>query len=416
MIRLFWKFFITIWLTVTLTAFVLISFAHQSDGGLPPDERMVLDMQHYLHGLVQPVLTEEGPQAVETLLERAGAEAGSVPFRMILSPIADCSSQSHILRGENGLCYQVKLFHMPREFDWKIGLPWVTAALAGLASALMLTSYLFRPVAQLRRGLRALAEGRFDVRIHDGVAGRRDEIAKLTRDFDLSAARLQELHEGRQRLFHDISHELRSPLSRLQAVTGILRQNPVRLPDILDRIDREVERLDGLVGEILTLARLTASDETYRARQALDVIDLVESIVEDATFEGQSRRISVVFERRFAFISTVDGELIYRAIENVVRNALRHAPEGTAVVIETRLIDKTLHMTVCDEGPGVAEAELGKIFRPFHHGDNGVKAGFGLGLAITRQAFLQHGGEVTASNRKPTGLCIGFILPRHEVA
>ncbi|WP_337692723.1 histidine kinase dimerization/phospho-acceptor domain-containing protein [Agrobacterium vitis] len=171
---------------------------------------------------------------------------------------------------------------------WPKLVPLASALIASAISAIWLARYLIRPVAHLRHGLSALAYGRFNVRIGDKMDGRKDEVTALAHDFDASAARLQELQEVQQRPFHDVSHELRLPLSRLQAAIGVLRQNPSKLEIMMDRMGGEIERIDGMVGEILTLARLTAGSGS-NVVQTLDLMDLLNGIIEDAALEGQAR-------------------------------------------------------------------------------------------------------------------------------
>ncbi|TIX94292.1 MAG: HAMP domain-containing protein, partial [Mesorhizobium sp.] len=295
---------------------------------------------------------------------------------------------------------------------WPKLVPWISALVASAVSAFWLARYLIRPVAYLRHGLSALAHGRFDVRIGDRIDGRKDEVTALAHDFDASAARLQELQEVQQRLFHDVSHELRSPLSRLQAAIGVLRQNPAKLEAMMDRMDREVERLDGLVGEILTLARLTTrSGDT--ATQTLDVMDLLNEIVDDAAFEAQARGIVVTHDGAVAFVAEVNGELIYRAFENVIRNALKYSPDNSQVSVRSEIIDEALRVTITDEGPGVPAPEADRIFQPFARGNEAAaQDGFGLGLAITKQAVEQHGGRVAASPAATGGLAVTLEIPK----
>ncbi|WP_027487482.1 HAMP domain-containing sensor histidine kinase [Allorhizobium undicola] len=410
MVRLFLNFFVIIGLTMTAATVGGISLAQLSGRG-PPEERIAEQLKTIVHRVLPSILRRDGIDAARAVLSQASGGTANwvVDVRLVA---ADPCGEQEIFVDAAGKCYRLEILPTTiRDGDWPRALPWVTSAIAGFLSALLLTAYLVAPFERLRRGLRALAEGCFEIRIFKGKMGRSDEVSRLMQDFDLSAARLQELHDGRERLFHDISHELRSPLSRLQAVTGILRQNPARLESALDRIDREIERLDGLVDEILTLARISASDDARETRQRLDVIDLIESIVEDAAFEGQTKAVEVRFLRAFDWIGDVDGELVYRAIENVVRNAVRYAPSNSVVEVRTSVSDGALTIEIHDEGPGVAEADLVKIFQPFCHAGENSGGGFGLGLAITREALQKHGGTVYASNRKPSGLCVTMVMP-----
>lgn len=197
-----------------------------------------------------------------------------------------------IYRHHDGACF--RLSSQLRHYNFiedalPDALPWIATVIASTLSALWITRYLVGPVAKLRNGLSALAKGDFHTRIGGNFGKGQDEITALAMDFDVTAARLQELQEAQQRLFHDVSHELRSPLSRLQAVLGVLDKNPGRIDMIASRMGREVMRLDALVDEILTLARISSPEHAPPERQTIDLIDLITRIVDDACFEGQDR-------------------------------------------------------------------------------------------------------------------------------
>ena len=182
---------------------------------------------------------------------------------------------------------------------------------------------------------------------------------------------------------------------------------------MLDRIEGEIGRLDELVEEILTLARLSASSSKGLPRQKLDVIDLVTEIVEDACFEGTARGVTVAYRGVNSFIADVNGELIYRAIENVIRNAVKFSTANSEVVVSSSIDRDNLTLSILDNGPGVREEELESIFRVFARAsDNLSVPGHGLGLAIARQAMEWHGGIAIAERNRDAGLRILLVLPR----
>ena len=224
------------------------------------------------------------------------------------------------------------------------------------------------------------------------------------------AQQLQSLVLAQRRLLHDVSHELRSPLARLQAAIGLARQDPAKLEPSLERIEREAIRLDEMVGEVLTLARLE-SGTAAPAKDKVDLGHLVASIAEDARFEAQAsgRRLSF---RGNGDVSVIgNAELLHRAVENVVRNAVKFTREGTAVEVELRSARDAAVISVRDHGPGVAPAELEKVFDPFYRGEGASGAtGFGLGLAIARRAIDAHGGTIRASNAPAGGLQVEIEL------
>ena len=417
--RLFWKFFIIIWLSMAMSIAVL--FAATALLQLAPLEREIeRGQQTFALDMASRLLARHGRDAaIAFAMEAAKGESPVDLSISTIEPAGGCPAEStgtlrHVESG--GACYRVALHRNETGFAsavWPRIAPGLSALLAAAAAAFLLARYLIRPVAHLRSGLAELASGRFDVRIGDKMDGRKDEVAALAHDFDVSAARLTELQKSRQRLFHDVSHELRSPLSRLQAAIGVLQQNPAKLDVMMERMVREVERIDGLVGEILTLARLTDRSHESLEVQTLDVVDLLNDIVTDAAFEAQSRGISVIYDGAPTFVAEVDGELIYRALENVIRNAVKYSSDHSQVSVESRVEDDTLHVLVTDEGPGVAASELESIFQPFSRGEDAVaRNGFGLGLAIAKRAVERHGGRVYASIAKTGGLAVDLAIPR----
>jgi two-component system, OmpR family, sensor kinase len=285
--------------------------------------------------------------------------------------------------------------------------PLAIGALAALATGAFLAWYLSRPLRHLRWALQRMAEGRFDTRVEPLMAGRRDEITDLAHDIDGMAAQLQALIGARRRLLHDISHELRSPLSRMQAAIGLLRQDPAQATTMVDRIERESQRLDALIEEMLTLHRLTADEGL--ARERVDLIELLHAIADDADFEAGAAERSVRIDAPGKFAAEVSGELVYRAFENVIRNALKYTPPRTAVEITARVSadGSELAVTVSDRGPGVPPHMLEAIFEPFIRVE-----GSESGLAIARRAMQAHGGSIDAALREGGGLVVTLRLPR----
>ncbi|MEV8521634.1 ATP-binding protein [Dyella marensis] len=291
--------------------------------------------------------------------------------------------------------------------------PVVSGLLAIAGGGLILAWYLSRPLQHLRWALREVAKGHFETRVQPLMGKRSDEIVDLAQDFDRMAAQLQLLTESRKVLLHDISHELRSPLTRIQAAIGLLRQEPGQSEAMVQRIGRESERLDELIEALLVLHRLEASESTP-CGERVDIIELLQSIAEDADFEARSASKTVSIEAPTQFVAAVRGELIYRAFENVIRNAVKFSPGGSTVEIRCRTSDdgETLETLVRDRGPGVPEHLLEAIFQPFTRlpGHDAVH-GSGLGLAIARRAMEMHGGSVVARLRDGGGLEVLLTLP-----
>ncbi len=310
----------------------------------------------------------------------------------------------------------------PRVFFGPRGLP-IPGLIIGIFSSglvcYFLSWFLTKPIVRLRAATQKLAAGDLTARTGAPASKRRDEVASLMRDFDAMAERLETLVKAQSRLLNDISHELRSPLARLNVALGLARQRAgVESVDMLDRIELEASRLNELIGRILTLARL--EDGEQRVPQTpVPLGELVANVAEDAEFEAQERHCHV---------HTVipDGDwgvrgndsLLHSAVENVVRNAIRYTQEGTSVEIvlmsEEGASGPEAVLTVSDFGPGVPPDSLGKLFEPFYRLDDArgrLTGGVGLGLAITERAVRFHGGRVAAFNRAEGGLRVEIRLP-----
>jgi two-component system, OmpR family, sensor kinase len=302
--------------------------------------------------------------------------------------------------------------HPPRYWLRIPPVPIVATLAASILTALLLAGYVAKPIRSLRAAFEAAAAGDLDRRIAPHLGARHDELADLGRDFDRMAARLKALMQGQRRLLHDVSHELRSPLARLQAAAGLIRQNPDQLEAMIIRIEEEIARIDRLVGELLTLSRLEAGD-LIAAEEEVDMRDLVREIIHDANFEAQSHEREVIWDDRGS--ATVQGrpELLHGAIENIIRNALKHAPESRIVRVETSVdaVKGQYTLRVLDDGRGVPEDELPDLFTPFFRGARAGPDGYGLGLAIARRSIEAYGGTIRANNRSGTGLSVEIVLP-----
>jgi len=271
---------------------------------------------------------------------------------------------------------------------------------------------------RLRAATKRLASGDLTARAGGLAARRRDEMAQLVRDFDTMAERLEESVNAQARLLNDISHELRSPLARLNVASALARQRAgVEAHSALERIDLEADRLNDLIGGLLTIARLESGSDA-RQKAPIFLSEMIEEVVADADFEGQGRNCGVksVIQDDCQIMGI--PALLHSAIENVVRNATRYTKEGSSA--EVWLVrgrgegEPEAVIRILDSGPGVPEDSLDKLFRPFYRIDNarGRKTGgAGLGLAITERAVRLHGGTVKASNRPEGGLQVEIRLP-----
>ncbi len=303
--------------------------------------------------------------------------------------------------------------------DWKpLG---STIQFAFTMATAMLVCYAFarrvtNPIRRLRAVSRDLAEGRLSARIGAKAARRKDEIGGLARDFDFMADRIGTLLASQRSLLRDISHELRSPLARLNVALELARQRAGdEAAPLLNRIERESDRLNELVGQVLTLTRLESGTAKMQSAP-IDLAELVEQVASDASFEAQGADKRVEVEHVDPCRITGSAELLRRAVENVVRNAVRYTPPHTVVTLSLRhdVDARVAVIRVHDHGPGVPEDALDRLFEPFHRVEvarDRQSGGTGLGLAITRRAVEAHGGSATASNAPNGGLIVEIRLP-----
>lgn len=296
--------------------------------------------------------------------------------------------------------------------------PSVFLVLLAVSGALcfILTAYLVAPIRELRAAVRRINEGRLDAAVSASVVSRRDEIGQLGQDFNRMAERLNRLVSAQQRLLRDVSHELRSPLTRMSIAMGLARRKGAGNADgEYERIEQEITRLDGLIGQILRWSRLSDGAEGASAG-SLELAGLLAQLVEDADFEARAagKRVQLAHSET-CWINAAEPVLV-SALENIVRNGIRHAPEhGTVEVRLCAGAGKGAVIDVRDRGPGVPEEHLASIFEPFFRileasASGRAPGGSGLGLAIAKRAVEMCGGAVRAENCSP-GLRVVVTLP-----
>jgi two-component system, OmpR family, sensor kinase len=286
--------------------------------------------------------------------------------------------------------------------------------IASLACSAFLALYFSKPIRHLRWAMDTFSAGNLNIRVGSLMNKQRDEIADLGEHFDQMAQKIQFLIASQQRLLHDVSHELRSPLARIQAAIGLLNKQPQTLDQALVRIEREVEQFDTLIGELLTLSRLeNGMRET--SEEYFDLVELIQSIVEDARFETAPQQRSILFNPEGEVLLRGSAKLLYRAIENVIRNAIKYTPAESTIDINIEHPSTThVLINIADSGFGIPEDTIESIFQPFFRGTASPlypKQGYGLGLAIARRAVEAHGGHIYAQNKQEGGLKVTIALP-----
>jgi len=319
----------------------------------------------------------------------------------------------------DGTAYTVLLVPRRPSIFGALSLPGISARILGIAlvvsafASWWLARHLSAPIRRMQEGARALAGESLDVRVSAGLEDRKDELAVLARDFDAMADRLRANRGALTQLLRDISHELRSPLARMRLALGLARQPSADTVRQLDRMDREIERLDALISQVLKLARLNGTDMPFE-REAVDVDEVIDEVVRDAEFEGTAKGCRVQTHGATGSVVSGSRELLRSAIENVLRNAVRYSPQGAPVEVAVERSAAGLTIAIRDRGPGVPEAELERIFEPFYRvaeSRDRDTGGEGIGLAITSQVMKAHGGTARAENRAGGGFEVRLNLP-----
>jgi two-component system sensor histidine kinase CpxA len=386
--------------------------AHESPRAAP-DRLFVLDR----HG--NDLLGRHVPDFLRARFGR-GAPAGAVPD---LPPdTRDVRWLSQLIAPSDEI-YALSLLRLrrgPLGIFSSIETPIITAITTLLVSTIvcfLLARYLSDPIRHLRAATRSIAAGDLGVRVSSLIGARRDELAMLALDFDLMAERLRALLESHRELLRDVSHELRSPLARLQIALGLARRPNANLEQEFDRIEQETGRLDELIGEILSLSRLDDPARRLSA-EAVNLEELLETLIDNARVEAEPRSIRIQLHAPGAPSIEGDRELLFRALENVLRNAVRFSPDGAVVELAVERTEQEAVIRVTDHGPGVPPASLERIFEPFFcvaQARDRDSGGYGIGLAITARVAALHGGSVGARNNPDGGLQVAMHLPLSQL-
>lgn len=388
----------------------------KGQGALLQEIRQVRERSHLFLFFMNPDGTLIAPEEVPDAIRRKAFQHGEGFFRMgefalsvqkIISP----SGKKYLVVGS--VHDRPLLPRLPS--DWKVFLiRFVGFLLASAGVCYLLARHIADPIVRLNRVTMALASGNLAIRVEEELCKRHDEIGQLSRDFNLMALRIQELIRGQERLLRDISHELRSPLARLGVAIELARKKSQMEDDeIWERMEHELGQIDDMITQLLTLSRMEAGQE-MASLVPLDLSKLVQEVAKDADFEAQDRGCSVQAILPESLIIEGNPKLLRRAIENVVRNAIRHTAKGSTVKLFLETSKDRLLLHVQDAGPGVPEEELEKIFEPFYRLDearNREGGGVGLGLSIAKRAIAVHRGSIKAFNRDEGGLEVVITLP-----
>ncbi len=366
----------------------------------------------------RPLTHQRVPRPMQHMSQRA-LRSGEVVYPMrgqrnwLASPIKNRAGKNYVVA--LGLPDQPPVEHIFKGLThgflgWRLLILLLVSAGACFWLARSLTS----PIRRLRQATRQFAAGDLSTRVGDQVTGK-NEIAGLAEDFDEMAAKIQTLVAGQTRLLRDISHELRSPLARLGVALELARQNSSSevQQKSFARIELEAERMNDMIGQLLSLTRLeNATDKLQRTE--FDLFELLARLVQDADYELNNVDKKVTFTGPDRLTIYGDEVLLARAFENVIRNGIRYTGDGTLVSVELRDEAGRVLIRIADQGPGVPDESLGKLFEPFYRvadARDRQSGGTGIGLAIAEQAVRLHGGSINAINRPTGGLLVEISLP-----
>lgn len=335
----------------------------------------------------------------------------------------DLPSSMPILSGADGQRYL--LMTIPRDGSRGVfGLPATRLSLLGLALLLTavasywLAGSITRPIIDLTRTAEDLSSGNLEARVTRASLQRRDELGELAYSFDRMASRLSAALQAKEQLLRDVSHELRSPLTRMRLAAALLRKRADTPPE-LDRLEVDIARLDELIEDILSISRLQSEPSSLH-KESMDLRDLLTRIATDARFEAEEKQCRIELQVADApCVLQLDPQWASAAIENVVRNAIRYTRAASAISIALEQTEHEACLTICDEGPGVPENQLTQIFEPFYRveRDRGrTSGGTGLGLAIAARVLSAHGGRIDAQNlaAPAAGLMIRMWWPKNH--
>ena len=434
---LFWRILATFWLAIALVAglSMLLGQALNQDAWILNRHPAVKDLaenwtqvyeQHGRRAAQQlleqhrrtsrvdiQVLAENGQPIVSgTFSSRAAAlearqkdQPGRLPWRRLTE---DYSSPH---TGETYL-FMYRIPHTELHAWHRGSLLWPVSAMAIAlvvltGFSLLLTLSITRPLDRLRSAVHDLGQTTYQQHSLAKLARRRDELGVLAGDFNRMGARLQSLIGSQRQLLRDVSHELRSPLARLRIALALAeRATPVEREVIWPRLTKECDRLELLISEILELARLDADPG---AASPVELEQIFEQLEENAQIIAPAQHIERHVEPDIALWGWPD--VIERALDNLMRNALRFNPEGQPIELSASRDHDGLTLSVRDHGPGVEQAHLAQLSQPFFRAPGQTTAGHGLGLAIARRAAERHGGTLQLANHPDGGFVASLKLP-----
>jgi two-component system sensor histidine kinase CpxA len=311
-----------------------------------------------------------------------------------------------------------------RHFDsFIMQLPnWLKLAIPIFVSSLLawlLARTLSKPILAIKRAATDIGNGKLDARV-ENAHKRKDELGSLATSFNTMAEKLSQNLTANQRLLADVSHELRSPMTRLQLAVGLAQQsinNPELQKKHLSRCELEVTRLDEMISDVLSLSRLENTFQKVNF-QTVCLDTLLADICQDCQYLADEKNILITTNDFFTLNLLADQNLLSSALSNVIINAIKYSPKSSEVTISmhstTHNQQNSIDIIISDNGNGVPQDSIEKLFQPFYRVDEARdrnSGGTGLGLAIAQQAVLAHNGEIKAKNKVNGGLSVTITLP-----
>jgi len=443
---LFWKIFITFWLALILFVGLSLTYTShylQTTRSNINNERPRMHLQNRTYE-AQRIAQTQGLDGIQKWLKQLDKDV-AIPHLLIDENGNDLLGRevpNRILRriyrhnnhdGEHKhhsrhrpIIIQQMRYHLVADYrnvtlnrvlnrPKVIAIPLIVATLISGIVCFLLARYLTSPLGRLRIATSAMAKGDLNHRVAPTMGKRKDEIVELAIDFDNMATQLQKLLSSHKQLLRDASHELRSPLARLQVALGLAQKKSTgEIDKELSRIELETERLNDLIGQLLSLARMETNSSEIQP-EVFNLPDLLNDVTDDAQYEANSQQRDVSLKNKIDCQVTGNPVLLKSALENIIRNAIRYTPEQTSVEVNMKAQnnDQVL-ITIRDHGPGVENDMLEKIFEPFVRTSKArdrQSGGYGLGLAIANRAINLHNGKVSAQNQKDGGMSVTIALP-----
>jgi signal transduction histidine kinase len=430
---LFWRILGAFWLALIVTGaltYLLVRMFNQDDwilnhhpslnsfastwlqlhesGQLQQAQRLLQQQKHH-YRIETQILDENGLSLGRDISPRSAALEAKrgmhrLPWRRITQEVT----------GKQGAIY-LFVYRIPHSelgaWQRSDGLRPISALVIALSvltlMSLLLTISITRPLNRLRDAVHDLGRTSYQDHQLAKLATRRDELGTLALDFNQMGQRLQGLISSQRQLLRDVSHELRSPLARLQIALALAeRAEPEEQKALWPRLQLECQRLDGLINEILALARF---DQQQTAKQPIDIAQLLNKLREDALLLQPEQAITINGAQHCRYNGWPDS--LQRALDNLLRNALRFNPIDQPIEIEVQEQSDVLIISIRDHGPGVSEQWLDKLGETFFRVPGQAQPGYGLGLAIAKRAVQQHGGQLHLSNHPQGGFIATVQLP-----